>query len=222
MIQAVIFDLDGLLIDSEPLWREVEVKVFNSLGAPVTYEMLEETHGRREDELILYWYNKFPWEGKLPQEVEQEIYKEVLELVKEKGEPEKGVREILAFLSTKNVKFAIASSSSMAFINAVVEKFGISKYFDVLHSGEFEEFGKPHPAVYLTTLEKLGISPEHAITFEDSFSGVKAAKAAHITCICVPSKDEFADPKFDIADYKISSLLDFSEEMWKKVNGESL
>ena len=88
----------------------------------------------------------------------------------------------------------------------------------MLHSGEFEEFGKPHPAVYLTTLEKLGVNAEDAIAFEDSLNGIKAAKAANISCIAIPKEEDLRDEKFQIADYILSSLADFDESMWEKVN----
>lgn len=219
MIQAAIFDMDGLLIDSEPLWREAEVATFQSLGVPMTYDMLDETHGRREDELIAYWYEKFPWSGKTPGEVEEEINEKVLDLIKTDGQPKKGVKDILEFLSTKDLKFAIASSSNLLFIKTVIEKFDIAEYFDILHSGEFEEFGKPHPAIYLTTLEKLDIPAHNAIAFEDSVSGVKAAKAAQVKCIAVPEELNIGNPALDIADKIIPSLAAFDESMWEVING---
>lgn len=218
MVQAAIFDMDGLLIDSEPLWREAETAIFNALGAPVTYDMLDETEGMREDQVIAHWYSKFPWEGKSTGEIEEEIKEKILDLVREKGEPKKGVTYILDFLKSKNIKMAIASSSHMLLIKAVVEKFEIEDYFDILHSGELEKLGKPDPAIYLTTLEKLDISPQQTIAFEDSLNGLKAAKAAGITCFAVP---EIIDKeKFAMADYLLSSLEEFNENYWGKVNSQ--
>lgn len=216
MIKAVIFDMDGLLIDSEPFWREAEVATFNSLGAPVTYEMLDETWGMREDQLIAHWYEKYPWKGKSLKEVEEEIEAWVIRLIKEKGEPKKGVQYILDFMKKKKVKRALASSSSMALIGAVLDRFGIPDYFDVIHSGEFEKLGKPDPAIYLTTLKKLEVAPDETIAFEDSKSGVMAAKNAGVTCFAVP--EVMDKEKFAIADFILTSLEEFTEDYWEKVN----
>ena len=218
MIKAAIFDMDGLLIDSEPLWREAEVDVFNSVGALVTSEMLNETFGLREDELISYWYKKFPWKDKATGEVEEEIKNRVLELIKEKGEPKKGVKSILDFLKNKNIKLAVASSSYLSFIETVVEKFGIKNYFDILYSGEIEKYGKPNPAIYLSTMDKLNVVPDESISFEDSLSGVLAAKSARLKCICVPEKSNKNNKKLAISDYILDSLDDFNEKIWKEIN----
>ena len=71
MIEAVIFDMDGLLIDSEPLWQEAEIEVLNKVGVPLTVEMTKQTMGLRTDEVINYWHRKYPWETPSQQDISQ-------------------------------------------------------------------------------------------------------------------------------------------------------
>lgn len=209
MIKAVIFDMDGLLIDSEPFWQEAEVKTFGEVGVPLTIEMARETMGLRVDEVVGYWFSRYPWNGRSKDKVEAKIIERVIELVKKKGKLRQGAREIMKFLSRKNIPIAIASSSFTEIINAVLEKVLIKKYIKVIHSAQHESFGKPHPGVYLTTAKKLKIAPEYCLAFEDSVNGVLAAKSAKMKCIAVPDESIKGDKRFYIADLIIYSLKDF-------------
>ena len=117
--------------------------------------------------------------------------------------------EILEFFAKKNIPLAIASSSALSLIETVVDGLKIRKYFSVLYSAEHEKYGKPHPGVYISACEKLGIQPIHALAFEDSLNGILAAKSAKIRCIAVPEEINANNPKFAIADRILDSLLDF-------------
>ena len=218
MIKVAIFDMDGLLIDSEPLWQEVETTVFQKIGMPITPEMCTQTQGMRIDQVVPYWADQFPGCVTDVGAVVAEIMHGVISLVQEKGMPKDGVYETLNFMKAKKIKMAIASSSYMTLINTVVEKLDIAAYFDVLHSAESEEYGKPHPGVYISTAQKLGIAPEQCIAFEDSFNGVLAAKAARMTCVCVPDIAFKGSAKLAIADIILDSLGDFDEKHWTGLN----
>ena len=117
-----------------------------------------------------------------------------------------GAIEIIKDLKAQGLKLAVASASHMVLIEGVLKRLKIIDYFDTWHSGELEEFTKPHPAVYLTTAAKLGVKPEECIAFEDSHAGLRSAHAAGMITICVPAAEVFSDKKFDMAHYKISSL----------------
>jgi len=132
--------------------------------------------------------------------------------------PRKGVYEILKFMKGKNVKLAIASSSQLILIKTVVQKFGIEKYFDELYSAEMEEYGKPHPGVYITTAKVLDVAPERCVALEDSFNGLLSAKAARMKCICVPDESIKQSAKIAIADLVLDSLANFNEEYWDSLN----
>ena len=121
MIEAVIFDMDGLLIDSEPLWQEAEIEVLNKVGVPLTVEMTKQTMGLRTDEVINYWHRKYPWETPSQQDISQELDKTVIELIRTKGEAKEGVNEAITVCESLDLPIAIASSSPILLIQAVLE-----------------------------------------------------------------------------------------------------
>lgn len=209
MLKAVIFDMDGLLIDSEPIWREAEKEIFSEVGITLTDEMCFTTVGLRIDEVVDHWYTKFPWDNPSKEIIKEKIIDRVIELVLEKGEILPGVIQTIEFFHTKNYPLAIASASATRVIDAVTEKLKIKNYFTVIHSAEFEEYGKPHPVVFISTAKKLNVSPQNCLVFEDSLNGVIAAKAARMKVIAVPEPIHHENSKFNVADYKLKSLLNF-------------
>ena len=116
-------------------------------------------------------------------------------------------------LAQRSLVIGVASSSPPALIDTVIDKLGIRTYFQVLCSAMDEEFGKPHPAVYLTTAARLGVEPHECLVFEDSMTGVRAAKAAGMTTVAVPAAHQYEDGRFTEADLKLRSLNDFSWDM---------
>lgn len=217
MIKAAIFDMDGLLIDSEPLWWEAEIEVAKTVGVHLTKTNVLETTGLKADKIVEYWFHKKPWKNPTLKEVENALVKNLISRVKERGAPMTGAKYILDFMRGKGVKMALASSSLMSIIDAATEKIGIRQYFDEIYSAEFEEHGKPHPGVFLTAAKMLDVAPEHCLAFEDSFNGLLAAKSARMKCICVPEKVHLDNPKLSIADLVLPSLSDFQEKHWKRL-----
>ena len=210
-MQAIIFDMDGLLIDSEPLWHEAEMTVFPTVGIHLTAEQCCETTGIRLDDVVKIRYNERPWTGKSLKQVEQEIVDELIALIREKLTIKPGVHEILAFFQAKKLPLAVASSSEFRIIHAALDKMNLSDAFSVIHSAEVEQYAKPHPAVYIHTAEKMKVQAIDCLAFEDSLPGVIAAKAARMKVVAVP---EIARPQFAVADVKLASLLEFTEEVW--------
>ena len=221
MIDAVIFDMDGLLLDSEPFWKEAEIKVFNEIGVSLTSEMCDTTVGMRVEEVAAHWHKIYKWDinnqGNSIKEVSNKVIEKVINLINERAIPFDGVDYIIEFFKERNIKTAIASSSAMSIINAVLEKFEIKDKFEIIHSAEHEEYGKPHPAVYLSTARLLGIIPACCLAFEDSYNGLLAARNAGMKTVVIPDKRIYNDPRFNIADLKIKSLPGFSEEDFNKL-----
>ncbi|GAB4531344.1 MAG: hexitol phosphatase HxpB [Pleurocapsa sp.] len=215
MIRAVIFDMDGLLIDSEPFWQQAEIAVFKEVEIFLTSEMCLQTKGLRIDEVVDYWYRRYPWNSLSKPEIEELIVTKVIELIQSQGEVMTGVNEAIAFLQNQDVQMALASSSAYRIINATLEKLGLTEAFSEVYSAEEEPFGKPHPGIYITTAYKLGVSPEDCLALEDSLNGVLAAKAAKMKCIAIPEASQLNNPQFAIADVTLSSLQDFNSNVWQ-------
>lgn len=213
MIKAAIFDMDGLLIDSEPFWRKAETTVFNTVGIKLTETMMKQTMGLRVDAVVDHWFRRYPW--KIPpskQAIAKGIDETVIELINAHGKPLEGVYEALVLCKSLHLPIAIASSSSLRLIEVVIEKISIKKDIAVICSAHNEAYGKPHPAVYLTTLKELtktlhtDLHAEECVVFEDSIHGVIAAKAARMHCIAIPHPEERTDKRFAVADHVLNSL----------------
>lgn len=213
MLEAAIFDMDGVLIDSEPFWREAEIIVFQQVDLQLTQSMCLQTKGLRIDEVVAYWYRRHPWEKISQAQIAEDIVAEVIRLIQTKGEILAGVREAVAYFQERQMQVALASSSAYRIIHAVLEKLGLEDAFEVIYSAQDEPLGKPHPGVYITTAEKLGVTPAHCLAIEDSLNGVLAAKSAQMTCIAVPEASERDNPKFAIADHLLHSLTQIPQAM---------
>jgi sugar-phosphatase len=207
--QAAIFDMDGLLIDSEPLWQEAEIACFRDIGVPVTRELCRATAGFRIDEVIRRWHSMFQWQTPGIEEMVTRVLAAVTSLIQERGEALPGVYSTLARLRAAGLPLAIASSSPPQLIEAVVDRLGIGPQLQLTHSGLDEERGKPDPAVFLTTARRLGADPERCLVFEDAPAGVLAGRRAGMHVIAVPSVFDRHDPGFDGAALVLDSLDEF-------------
>ncbi len=206
--EAVIFDMDGVIIDSEPFWEEAEIEIFNKYGVPMTLEMCQDMKGRKIDEVVAHFHQMYGFKNISNKELVNEIIMRMQELISERGKAMSGLKELLDYLEQKNYRIALASSSKMELITAVTNKLKITEYFEAMHSAEHEPAGKPEPYVYLSTAKALNLAPQKCIAIEDSYLGLQSAKSAGMKTIAIPEKQIFEDKKFDIADYKIRNLKD--------------
>lgn len=204
---TVIFDMDGVLIDSEPLWKIALEEVFYAAGSTLTKQDFQKTVGLRIDEVVAFWHRHEGWENVSPREMELQIVSKMQELIQANATPLKGVIETLEFLKGQNKKIGLATSSYTVLIDAVLKELGIKEYFDSTHSAENEKFGKPHPAVYLAVSEQLKSPPNTCLVIEDSLNGIISAKAAKMKVVCIPEKTHFVDPKLILADYHFEDML---------------
>lgn len=182
-MKAVIFDMDGVIIDSEPIHFETDIQTMRHFGCNISEKELEKYVGTTNE----YMYTDIKKNYKLNQSLE-EIISFRSKLVKNKIinsnlEPIQGIKELLIDLKCKNIDIAIASSSPKDFIDTIVNKFKFMDYFKYIISGEEVSEGKPEPDIYIETSRKLGISPDECIVIEDSKNGVLAAKRAGMKCI---------------------------------------
>jgi len=203
---AIIYDMDGVLTDSEPIWKIAMEEVFRSVGCPLTREDFQKTVGLRIDEVTSYWYQVSPWENATPEEVEKRIVQRMITLLTERAIPLPGVIESLQFFKEKGLKIGLATSSYEVLINTILDTLHIREYFEAVHSAEYELYGKPHPAVYLTTAKNLGVDPRKCLVIEDSLNGIISGKAARMTVLCVPEKTHSPEPKLLLADAQFDTL----------------
>ena len=225
MIEAVVFDMDGLLIDSEPLWQQAEIEVFARVGIQLDAQLCLRTRGRKIDEVVDYWHAQAPWRSPPRREVREAIVERVAELIAQAGTSKPGVEHALDFFAARSLPLALASSSPYRLIDAVLTRLHIEDRFDVLHSGEEERLGKPDPAIFLSAARKLGVAPARCLAFEDSPGGVASAKAAGMRCVAVPDAAGAGASRFveeraalaRVADLVIDSLLDFETRHWRRL-----
>jgi len=213
MITTVLYDMDGLLLDTEPLWGTCMMRVAERHKIPVTPVQLKETTGLRIYEVTEYWSVKYPWEGKGHQEVAEEILDEIISCSRTDASVLRGVVESLKMFRENGFQTALASSSPYRMINELVTHFGIRDYFDAITSADEVRYGKPHPAVFLHCAGVLGSKPSECLVLEDSLNGMIAGKAARMKVIVVPEASCFNDPRFSLADGRLRSLEELTIEM---------
>ena len=209
-INTVIFDMDGLLIDSEPLWGEAAHEIFGRYNFQLTKAQYATTTGMRTKEFVEWWFNYYKIDARHNEEAENAILQNVVEKVAAKGKALPGVEHIFNFFIQRNFKIGLATSSGKPLIDVVVDKLGIRNFLQSIESASDLPYGKPHPQVYLNCAVALNSHPTQCICFEDSFNGLIAAKAARMKCVVVPAPHDSKNEKFNAADLKISSLINFN------------
>lgn len=214
-LNTVLFDMDGLLIDSEPLWNEAANEVFSSYGMQLTDAQYKSSTGLRTKEFVEWWFNAFGINNNENADAIAAINGTVVEKIRLHAEPMPGIETIFSLFKNLDFKIGIASSSPKELIELVINQFGLQQYVQAIASAQHLSFGKPHPQVYLDCATALQANALECICFEDSFNGMIAAKAARMKCVVVPHFSELEERKWGGADLKISSLENFDIENLK-------
>ena len=214
MLRSVIFDLDGLLIDSEMTAYHVDRDILRAYGHELSLAHYAEQYCGRT---ILRNMTDFIAEYALPISVEEGIcqYETREAAYVRRGIPLKeGARELLSYLKEQGCLISLASSSIRSRARTILDGNGVTGYFDYFTFGPEVQNGKPAPDIFLKALEKTGVAPEESLVLEDSEAGVRSAVAAHFPVACVP---DVARPSEDVlcrADGVFDSLLQVME--WLK------
>ncbi|EIZ8955067.1 hexitol phosphatase HxpB [Cronobacter sakazakii] len=212
-ILAAIFDMDGLLIDSEPLWDQAELEVMATLGVDTSRRHeLPDTLGLRIDLVVALWFAQQPWNGPSLDEVTQRIITRAMTLVEKKRPLLPGVADAIALCKAQGLKVGLASASPLRMLERVLTLFDLREQFDVLASAEHLPYSKPHPQVYLDAAAKLGVDPLCCVTLEDSVNGMVATKAARMRSIVVPAEENRSDARWALANVRLNSLTEL--EPW--------
>ena len=160
------------------------------------------------EDIARHWCKQFALSETKQTEFSDAINQAVIDWIGRNGEPLPGVHGALQWLQNSGLKVALASSSNMQVINAVLDKLNLHDYFISVNSANELEYGKPHPMVYLNTARKLGISPLDCMAIEDSVNGVIAGKAAQMDVVAIPPKVLQGDLRYSIANRQLDSLLE--------------
>ena len=207
--RAVIFDMDGLLLDTETLWHEAEAELFRRHGAEFTHEDQLRVIGTSFDTSARYFAERLGWPVERRMELVQESTALMHERVRDQVHARPGAVELIQRLRTlEGVRLGLASNSPRYLVDDALATAGMTDAFETIVTSDDVERPKPAPDIYLLVCERLGVDPSEALALEDSSSGVVAAKAAGLTCIAVPM---FAETDVSAADRVIASLEDLLE-----------
>ena len=191
-IKAVIFDLDGVISDTQNLHFEIEVKLFREMGYNVDLEKMKKFSGVAERES----YSKILGKEISKNEIEKIVKKKVEILMKSnKIKPIPDVVNLIKRLKKEGFKLGVASSSKRKFVEFVLKKFKIKNLFDAILTQEDVKFTKPNPEIYLKTEKALKVAPQNWLVFEDAPAGILAAKSAKMKCIGITTNFKKEDLK---------------------------
>jgi sugar-phosphatase len=210
-LNTVIFDMDGLLIDSEPYWQEAGRETLQKYNVGLAPAQYHHTTGLRTPEWLDFWFGHFGIPKDNIGEATEDLHANVFKKIRTKAAPLPGIDHIFPYFKKKGFRIGLATSSPLSLVDIVVDKLNIGRYLDATASAEHLPFGKPHPQVYMDCAAALGVHPLQCLCFEDSFNGLIAAKAARMRCVVIPTADQFTLPKWGAADVILHSLADFND-----------
>jgi mannitol-1-/sugar-/sorbitol-6-/2-deoxyglucose-6-phosphatase len=223
-VEAVVLDMDGVLVDTEPTWRAAQAAVFAGFGISLSARDLLDSTGQPIEELIPVWRQRSPAGGVgiglTDAELADLVIDQVIAHVKAEGQPMPGVTAAIALFERCGLRLAIASSSPRRLIDAVCDRLGLGG-IDVRCSAMDEARGKPAPDVYLTAARRLEVAAVSCLAVEDSLNGLASARAAGMRCVAVPDPLLAADPRYREADLVLRSLADLDDAALRRLGGLS-
>ena len=214
---GVIFDLDGVIVDSEYCHKKSFYIVAEEEGIKMTDELFKQGFGRRNDELFPIFFGKPLSQEKLDylSERKESIYRD---LMREVGvTPLPGAVEFITNLKQNGFKISIGSSTSLENVNFVLSSIGVLDKFDAIVSAEDVTVGKPNPKVFLLGSEKIGIAPEKCMVVEDAVAGVQAAKNGNMKALGVTTTRSRESLEKACADLVVKSLVEIDSEKTVKL-----
>jgi len=209
----VIFDMDGVLIDSENLWQQAEQDLFREVGAILSDDLLVQTRGLRSREMVDHWCRRFNVTSETPGALIERYDQRMIEELRTRVPLMEGAVEAIRFFRDRGLPLGLASCSSMDQIEAAMERHELTSYFSLMVSASDGMPGKPHPEIYLHSATQLGVEPTECLAIEDSFFGVISAKAARMKVLALPDPHEYEQARFGAADVKIRSLTEIDDSL---------
>ena len=207
-IKACIFDLDGTLLDSCSIWKEVDERFFEKRGMQVPSDYSKEIGPLGLDKASEYTIKRFNLKEK-KEDIINEWLSDVIRCYEEEVELKPYAKEFLDFLNKNNIPMFVATANSRECYEPALKRNGIYEYFDYIENTSSYPKGKKDPAIYLDLSERCGIDPKNIIVFEDIVIGLEnAAKAGFITCAIYEKTSQEEDKKKDIADFYCIDYLE--------------
>jgi HAD superfamily hydrolase (TIGR01509 family) len=209
VIEAVVFDLDGVLLDSEQVWDEVREQLVKERGGRWRDQAHTEMMGMSSVEWSRYMHDELGVSDP-PEEISKEVVRRLAEVYRERLPLIEGAVEAVERLAA-HWPLGLASSSNRELIDLVLELSGLARFFYVTVSSEEVQRGKPAPDVYLEAARGLGVPPENCAAVEDSRNGIRAAKAAGMRVIAIPNPHfPPGEEALALADVTLGSLAELT------------
>ena len=212
-IQAVIFDIDGTLVDSMGVWHDIDIEYFKLLEIPMTPTIQKDIEGISFTETAVYFKETFRIEEKTVEDIKLDWIRMAQEkyLYEIKAKP--GAKEYISFLKEKGIKIGCATSNDRNLAMAALQPHGWTSKVDALRTACEVNAGKPAPDIYLKVAAELGVAPENCLVFEDIPNGMRAGKAAGMTVIGVEDEraKKYKEEIDTICDYFIKDYYELLE-----------
>jgi HAD superfamily hydrolase (TIGR01509 family) len=213
---GAIFDLDGVIVDTEPIYSEAMQKLAEKRGKEFTLEIKRKVMGTA-GLISMSVMKKSLGLTESPEELLKERGKIYQKLLYEQGvKPMQGIFNAINVMNRLGLRKAIASSSRLEWIEFPLNELNLANEFDVIVHGNEVKYGKPAPDIFILALKKLGLPSDRCIVLEDTVVGVQSAKGAKIKCIAIPNQYN-RDMDFSLADVVIKSLEEINEEMVREL-----
>lgn len=208
---AVIFDMDGSLVDSMWIWHRIDEEYLGKFGIALPEDLQKQIEGMSFTETAQYFKSNFPIPDSLEQ-MKQDWNRMAYEKYCTQVPYKKGAREFLDWCREHGKKMGVATSNSRELVNAAGEALGFDAYFDCIMTACEAKKGKPAPDIYLAVAERLGVCPERCVVFEDILPGIQAGQAAGMKVVAVEDaySAKVREDKKQLADYYIEDFRDLA------------
>ncbi len=212
-IEAVIFDLDGSLVDSMWMWRDIDIEYLGRFGIPLPEGLQAAIEGMSFSETAAYFKERFGISDSL-EKIKNDWNRMAWDKYMHQVPLKEGVGEFLAGCRQRGILLGIATSNSRELVENIADVHGLHDYFDCIMTGCDVEHGKPSPDIYLAVAERLGVNPSRCLVFEDIVPGILAGKRAGMKVCAVEDAYSLAEKeeKAALADYYIENFCGLWEQ----------